>query len=132
MDRDQIAFRITRLAAGVPEGVPLEWQGRHIDSGPLILELDDEAPAEGNRGTLDYPRRRAHAEFHVRLRFPELAGALEDLGVDSAFTRPVRAVLCSEGEILEDHSFLLSGRCELEPHDLFPQEETAASVLPGR
>ena len=131
MNQDCVKFRITGLAAAVPEGVPVVWQGRELASGPLTIELDDEAAGKGNHGVLDYARGRAQAEFHVRLQFPELAGLLEDLGVDSELTRPVRAVLRSEGEILDDHGFALSGGCELLPHELFRSERAAAAVLPG-
>ena len=81
---------------------------------------------------LDYASRRARAQFHVRLSFPQFAETLGDLGVDPALTRPVRAVLRSEGDILEDHSFVLSGVCDLEPHGLLPRETTTAAVLPGQ
>jgi hypothetical protein len=110
--------------------VPLHWQGRGLDSGPLEIELDSGSPVE-SCGALDYESRRAQAEFHVRLSFPQLSADLEDLGVDPELTQPVRAILRSEGEILEDHSFLLSGRCELLPHELFRPKDCAASVLPG-
>lgn len=131
MNQDLVTFQITKLAAAVPEGVPIEWQGRELGSGPLTIELDENGQGRGNQGVLDYSRRRAQAEFHVRLKFPELASSLEDLGVDTALTQAVRAVLRSEGEILEDHSFFLSGRCELQPHALLSPENTMASVLPG-
>lgn len=131
MNQDLVAFQITKLAAAVPEGLPIEWQGRELSSGPLTIELDENTSGRGNQGVLDYSRRRAQAEFHVRLQFLELASSLEDLGVNIALTHPVRAVLRSEGEILEDHSFFLSGRCELQPHALLTPENTMASVLPG-
>ena len=132
MDNDSIGFRIVALAASVPEGIPMEWQGRELASGPLTVELDESSQGEGNRGLLDYAQRRAQADFRVRITFPELTSALEDLGVDPALTQPVHAVLHSEGDILEDHSFALSGRCELRPHELFPPDETQAAVMPGR
>ena len=69
---------------------------------------------------LDYANRRARAEFHVRLSFPQFAETLEDLGVDPALSQPVQAVLRSEGDILDDHGFALSGTCDLEPHGLLP------------
>lgn len=131
MHQDQVTFRITELAATVPDGVPIEWQGREFTSGPLEIELDHSPAAEANQGVLDYAGRRARAEFHVRLKFPEFAAELEALGVDPALSQPVRAVLRSEGEILEDHSFALSGRCELRPHELLPAHQTRAAVLPG-
>ena len=131
MRATRIHFTVTALEASVPEGIPLTWQGREIDSGPLVIELQRGLDGEGNRGTLDYLCRRARAEFRVRLSFPELEEALLDLGVDPSLTIPIHAVLRSEGEILENHGFRLSGRCELAPHALFPQDECAASVLPG-
>ena len=65
------------------------------------------------------------------LEFPEFAGMLSSMGMDPAMGRPIRAVLRSEGEILEDHSFALSGGCELESHALFAPGEAAGRVLPG-
>jgi hypothetical protein len=126
---DLVRFQVSELAASVPEGVSLEWQGQEFNSGPLTIDLD----RNGGRsvGVLDYLRRRARAEFHVRLSFPELASMLESLGVDPKLTEPVRAVLHSEGEILGDHSFAFSGPCELAPHEMLSSQETAASVLPG-
>ncbi len=129
MSQDRLRFQVTKLAATAPEGVAVQWQGREYTSGPLEIALDEEAPA--SEGLLDYGERRARAEFHVRLKFPEFAGVLESLGVDPEMTRPVRAVLRSEGEILEDHGFALIGPATLAPHGLLPAEETAASVLPG-
>src|SRR6266700_1971196 len=81
---DLITFRVSQLAATVPEGVSIEWQGREFNSGPLAIELDEDGPA--SIGLLDYSRDRAQADFHVRLAFPELASLLEALGVDPDMT----------------------------------------------
>jgi hypothetical protein len=121
-------FQVTRLQATVPDGVPLEYQGRRFSSGPLTIELDVENPS---CGFLDYSCRRAKAEFHVRMQFSEFAETLLGLGADISFTNPVRATLHSQGDILDDHSFYLSGPCELLPHELFRPNEAAATVLPG-
>jgi len=126
---DSINFQVTRVAASVPGGLPIEWQGRTINSGPLTIEMDESAPP--SYGVLDYAGRRAQAEFHIRLQFPEFAETLDSLGAAPELTRPVSAVLRSSGQILDDHSFYLSGRSEIAPHELFPPAETAASVLPG-
>jgi hypothetical protein len=83
MDEELVRFRITNLSAFVPEGVRFVWRGRECESGPLTLELDDGAPESSNQGVLNYSRRWATAEFHVRLAFPEFSSALEDLGVES-------------------------------------------------
>ncbi|MHC4955400.1 MAG: hypothetical protein ACYTGZ_16225 [Planctomycetota bacterium] len=127
---DQLEFKVTDLEARVPEGVPLQWQGRELDSGPLRIELAPGAEAD-SRGVMDYERGRAAVEFHVLLSFPELADELRGLGVDENLVRPVRAVLRSEGAIRDDHRLALSGRCTLHPHELFPKEESSARVLDG-
>jgi hypothetical protein len=128
---NQVPIDVTHLSAEVPEGVPIEWQETTLNSGPLLIELDERLSEEGNRGVLDYDRREARVEFHVRVSFPELADVLQSMGVAPELTQPVRAVLRSQGEILEDHSFALSGASELRPHAMFIPEEAAACVLPG-
>ena len=65
------------------------------------------------------------------LSFPELADDQRGLGVDEELLCPVRAVLRSEGPIRDDHRLALSGRAELEPHDLFPAGEIDVAVLGG-
>jgi len=132
MDDDLVRFTVTHLSATVPEGVPISWRGREFVSGPLSVELAARGAGTANQGVLDYTTRRARAEFHVRLSFPQFAEILEDLGVDPALSSPVEAVLHSEGSILDDHSYALSGSCDLEPHGLLPRETTTAAVLPGR
>src|SRR5215831_3227229 len=119
MDEQIVKFRITNLFARVRESIALEWQGREFDSGPLLIELDKNASVTGNQGTLDYSNNCARAEFQVRLMFPE-------------FARPARGLIHAEGKILADHSFSLSGPCDLASHALFIPEETRACVLPGR
>jgi hypothetical protein len=131
MNEQIVEFRITNLLARVRESISLEWQGKEFDSGPLIIELEN-ASVTGNRGMLDYFRSSARAEFQVQLTFPEFAATLEDVGLDPEFAHPVRARIHAEGKILEDHSFALSGPCDLASHALFIPEETKAWVLPGR
>lgn len=128
MKHENLSFQVTGLQASVPDGLTVRWQGRELPSGPLTIDLEDH-PA--NQGVLDYRERRARATFHVRLAFPELTATLHDLGVDPSLTEPVRAVLRSEGDILDDHSFALSGRCEILPHELLVGDRTGAAVLPG-
>ena len=130
MHESFVKFRITNLQACVTEGVAVRWQGKEFNTGPINIEVDSTAGA-GNKGSLDYGAGRAQAEFHVLLAFPEFASTLEALGVDSELTRPVHAVIRSEGEILDDHSFVLSGACDLADHALLNRNETKASVLPG-
>jgi hypothetical protein len=130
MRDSRVDFTITQLKAHVAEGIVVQWQGRELASGPLNIELDETADS-GNNGGLDYETQRAHADFRVLLNFPDFAYLLESLGVDPSLTQPVRAAICSEGRILNNHSFRLSGRCELTDHALLNSEETRAFVLPG-
>jgi hypothetical protein len=131
MSHDLVRFHVSNLTASVPEGLTIHWRGREFASGPLTVELDQEGYHGSSHGVLDYSRRRAQAEFHVQLMFPQFAEELGGLGVDVELTRPVRAVLRSEGAILDDHSFNLSGACDIHPHALLPRGKTAATVLPG-
>ncbi len=127
----QIRIQVTGLFAEVPQGVPISWQGTMMNSGPLLIELDEASSEEGNIGVLDYDRQEAKVKFHVRVHFPEIAELLEAMGASPELAQPVRAVLQSEGKILDDHSFALSGQSELLPHAMFVDKEAAACVLPG-
>jgi hypothetical protein len=129
MTGERRGFRVTALHASVAEGVPIEWLGKQLHSGPLAIELAEDAGVAESRAELDYAQGRASAEFHVRVAMPELTDLLQTLGVRAELLKPVRAIVQSEGKILEDHSFNLSGTCRLEPHDLF--NGAAARMLPG-
>src|ERR1700758_3151310 len=64
----RVPFGITSMKATIPEGINLVWNGCTINSGPLQVQLDDEARAEGdNRGELDYEANVAHARFNMRI-----------------------------------------------------------------
>jgi hypothetical protein len=131
MNNSVVEFKIIGLEAQVAEPITVCWGGREIDPGPITIELDEASSPTANQGALDYGRGQARAEFHVLLSFPEFAETLESLGVAKEFTKPIRAIIRSQGKILDDHSFALSGSCDVGPHVLFPPEETRASVLPG-
>ncbi len=129
MTVNRLPFRITALHATVPEGVSVAWRGKELPSGPLRIELHEGSGETESRGELDYGRRQALAEFHIRVEIPELVDLLQTLGVDPGLTRPVYAVVRSEGKILDDHSFNLAGRCRMGPHELF--DGARACMLPG-
>ena len=102
-------FVVRDLEASIPEGIPIEVEGRRFESGRIVIGLDDEAPRGTSAGTLDYGSERAEVCFRVRVEFPEIAHALRLAGLDEEEVPPVRGVLVSRGEILPDHSFSLSG-----------------------
>ena len=125
-----VEFTITNLQAQVVEDVGVAWEGKEFKIGPLNVELDKTAGSR-NAGVLDYGSHRALAAFHVLLSFPIFASTLDELGVDPELTRPLHAVIHSQGNILDDHSFVLSGPCDLIPHPLLKTGETMAAILPG-
>ena len=127
-----VPFGITKMDATIPEGIHFLWNGCTINSGPLRVQLDDQALAEGdNRGELDYEKNVARARFNVSM---DLSGVAKLLAraAHSEPIEPIRAVLHSEGVIAEDHNFGLSGPMEVQPHPLFGAEGVSAAVLPGR
>jgi hypothetical protein len=128
MDQQRLHFHVSDFVATVPDGIDIEWQGKTFPSGPLLFDLDQ--TVEG-RGVLDYAASRARVQFPVIMRFPEFADMLTSIGMDPRLSEPVRGLLTSEGDILEDHSFRLGGESELQTHELFPQDQTSARVLPG-
>ena len=129
MSTERIPFRVTRLRAVVSDGVPVEWLGRRMSSGPLTIELD-ESRGE-SRGELNYGSREARAEFRVHMHFADFTRALLDLGASGDCARPIEAVLHSQGPILDDHSFAMSGKVCVADHALLNWEDAHASVLPG-
>jgi len=127
-----VPFAITKMDATIPEGIDLLWNGTTINSGPLQVQLDDQAHAEGdNRGELDYESNVARARFNVRV---DLSGLVKLLA-RAAYCEPIepiRAVLHSEGVVTEDHNFGLSGPMEVRPHPFFGADGFPALILPGR
>ena len=100
--QDFVKFTITNLQARVADEVCVAWEGKRFDAGPLNIDLDHTDGAN-NAGVLNYAAQRAQAEFHVLLSFPKFASMLGALEVDPKLTRPVRGVIRSQGDILDDH-----------------------------
>ena len=125
MPKQALPFNVTGLDVRVEEGFKLTWQGREIDSGPVIVSLG----APGSCGVIDYEAGKVNVEFRVVISFPELSEILADLGADTAITAPVDAIIRSEGVVFEDHSFRLSGKGEISPHRLFDRAETKLEIL---
>src|SRR5947208_2169917 len=72
-----VPFGITKMDATIPEGIDFVWNGRAINSGPLQVQLDNQARAEGdNRGELDYGTNVARARFNVRIDLSGVAKLL--------------------------------------------------------
>ena len=120
MDVKQLYFNVTGLDVKINEGVPIKWQGREMESGPLIISLG----ASGSKGVIDYENGEVNVEFRVKILFPELSQILDDLGADPGVTAPITGVIRSRGSVFEDHSFRLAGVGELAEHRLFDPAET--------
>src|SRR5207249_8427340 len=72
-----VPFGITKMDATIPEGIDFVWNGRAINSGPLQVQLDNQARAEGdNRGELDYGTNVARARFNLRIDLSGVAKLL--------------------------------------------------------
>jgi hypothetical protein len=109
----------------VPEGFKLIWQGREMDSGPVVVSLG----APGSCGVIDYEAGKVNVEFRVKIAFPELSEILSEMGADAGITAPVEAIIRSHGIVFEDHSFRLAGEGEIIEHRLFDRFETKLDIL---
>jgi len=127
-----VPFKVTKMDATIPEGIDLVWNGCTINSGPLQVQLDNLARAEGdNCGELDYETNVARARFNVKIDLSGVATLLAGAAHCEPM-QPIRAVLHSEGVITEDHNFGLSGPMEVHDHPLLGAEGLVGAVLPGR
>ncbi|MGA7732807.1 MAG: hypothetical protein WCD37_16240 [Chloroflexia bacterium] len=124
MHQDRLEFNVAELDVTIEEGVNLMWQGRKMNSGPLIISLGK----AGSCGVIDYDAGEVNVEFRVQILFPELAEMLSDLGVDPGIVAPIEGVIRSRGSVFDDHSLRLSGKGELEEHRLFDVEETRIDI----
>jgi hypothetical protein len=124
MSTDQLRFIVTGLDIDIVETVPIQWQGREIDSGPIHIGLG----APGSSGIIDYEAGTVEVEFRSRISFPELAEALEDLGADPSVYAPVDMVIRSRGAVLDGHYLRLAGAGTIESHRLFDPKQTRIDV----
>ena len=58
MKEQIVDFKITNFAAEVDESVPVEWQGKEFDSGPLTVELDESVSSNARKGEFTHVRYR--------------------------------------------------------------------------
>lgn len=128
MASDILHFNVTGLNVSIEEGFTLNWQGRDIESGRVVVSLD----GTESKGTVDYATGNVKVEFHVKIALEELAEILEDMGVDAEVAAPVRGVIYSEGVVFEDHCFRLSGKAALVRHPVFDEETSVEILAPTR
>ena len=117
----QILFQIkglygfNRTGAEVPLG-----GGRTIDSGPVALMLDPDAPPSSNLGIVDFARRKLRTRYHVHLCFPGLYELVTRREYDMSLLNPVRGTATDECEVNEDYSgWRALGRLDFLPGSLW-------------
>jgi hypothetical protein len=118
-------FVVAGLNVTIHEGVPLKWQGREVNSGPLTITLG----APGSAGAINYETGKVNVEFRIQIKFPELAEILDDMGTEPDITAPIVGVVRSQGSVFNDHSLRLAGKAELAEHRLFDPAETKIEIL---
>jgi acyl carrier protein len=124
MSANCLPFIVTDLDVDIVETIPIRWQGREIDSGPIHISLG----ASGSSGVIDYDAETVEVEFRSQIRFPELAETLEEMGADPGIYAPVEMVIRSTGAVLEGHCLRLAGVGTIDAHRLFDPRETRVDV----
>jgi hypothetical protein len=124
MSTNRLDFEVTGMDIDIVETIPIKWQGREIDSGPIHISLG----APGSCGVIDYEAGTVEVEFRSQIQFPELAEALEDLGADPSVYAPVQMVIRSKGSVLDGHCLRLAGKGTVGSHRLFSPDETRVDV----
>ena len=125
MNTGRLEFDVTGLSVRVQEGVKMKWDGRDVESGPLVITLG----APGSHGYIDYDEKVVKVEFRMRIAFEEFSEILEDIGAEPALAAPIEGIVRSDGVLFgEDHSLRLCGRAELAPHRLFDPAETRIEI----
>lgn len=105
MSADRLEFNVVGLDVNIVETVPIKWQGREVDSGPIHISLN----GPGSAGVIDYDAGTVEVEFRSKIEFPELAETLEDLGADEALYAPIGITIRSRGSVLDGHCLRLAG-----------------------
>lgn len=123
-DPDRLEFNVTGMDIDIVETIPIKWQGREIESGPIHVGLGE----PGSHGVIDYDAGTVQVEFLSQVVFPELAETLEELGADPSVYAPVKLVIRSEGAVLDGHCLRLAGKGILDSHRLFNPDQTRIDV----
>jgi len=125
MNLSRLDFDVTAFDVRVAEGVKMKWDGRAIESGPLVVSLG----APGSHGFIDYDANVVKVEFRMKILFEEFSEILDDIGADPDLAAPIQGIVRSEGSVFDnDHSLRLCGRAELAPHRLFDPAQTSIEI----
>lgn len=118
---ERVAFQIQGLYGICAEGIKMPVsRDESIDSGPITLTLDPQAPASSNFGIVDYERRKLRVRYSVQAVFPGLYELVTRGEHDSALLAPIRAVATDTCEVTEDLSgWRALGRMDFLPGSLW-------------
>jgi hypothetical protein len=118
---DQVIFRIAGLYGISRESakVPLS-KTESIDSGPVTLMLDPDAPEGSNLGIVDFARKKLRVRYSVQLVFPGLYDLITSGKYDPTLLNPVRATATDDCEVADDYlGWRALGRLDFLPGSLW-------------
>src|SRR5262249_8713509 len=93
MNLSTFHFDVTAFDVRIGEGIKMKWDGRDIESGPIVVSLGE----PGSSGFIDYDANVVKVEFRMKIVFEEFAETLEDIGADPELAAPLRGIVRSEG-----------------------------------
>ena len=93
VEPDHVTFRVSGLYGLCPQGVkvPLAAAGE-IDSGPIAVTIDPDAPPSCNIGLIDFPSNKLRVRYGVQAVFPALYNLVQSGDHDRGLLNPVRIV----------------------------------------
>lgn len=117
----QTVFQVKALYGFASESVKVPLGAGHsIDSGPVALTLDPDAPAGSNLGIVDFDRRKLRVRYAVQLMFPGLYDLVKSKKYDSDLLNPARAIATDDCQVAEDYSgWRALGRMDFLPGSLW-------------
>ncbi len=101
----QVIFRLAGLYGICREGISVPLNDTEsIDSGPVTLMLDPDAPEGGNFGIVDFERKKLRVRYNVQLVFPGLYDLVTSGRHDPNLLHPIRATATDDCEVTDDYS----------------------------
>jgi hypothetical protein len=120
----KLDIEVVDLDVQMVETIPINWQGRWMDSGRIDVSL---AP-EQSYGEIDYAQNQVRVEFNTLLTFSELADLLEDMGAPESTYAPINIKIKSTGHVLPDHSLRLQGVGNVEQNGILDPSGTKITI----
>jgi hypothetical protein len=101
----RVIFHLAGLYGISEEGTRLPLnEHESIESGPVALTLDPDAPQSNNLGIIDFDERKLRVRYGVQCVFPGLYDLVERGEHDRRLLQPIRAVATDDCQVSEDYS----------------------------